>query len=89
MVLILTKGKQVRQGAFYTRKREVCQMSGYYYECKKRSEGEKCSKTISADSKEELIKTALHHMSEVHSMNECPGLKDQIRARIKKSRHAA
>jgi predicted small metal-binding protein len=44
---------------------------------------------ISADSKEELMKTALQHMSSVHGIKESLGLKDQLRARMKKGRPAA
>jgi len=64
-------------------------MSGYIFECRERSNGVKCSTSISAGSKEELLKAALEHLFTVHGEKESLALKDKVRARMKKSRKVA
>jgi predicted small metal-binding protein len=63
-------------------------MSGYYLVCKERTNGSKCSMTISADSKEELLKAALQHASSIHGIKETRGFDDELMARMKKGRPA-
>ena len=64
-------------------------MSGYSIVCQNSTNDVKCSKTISAASKEELLKLAVEHMTSVHGLKRTRGLEDQIRARMKKSKPAA
>lgn len=64
-------------------------MAGYYLVCRKRSNGSKCSMTFSADSKEDLLKSALEHSVSVHGLKETRGLKDELRADMKKSKTGA
>jgi predicted small metal-binding protein len=59
-------------------------MSNFYLVCKKRLNGSKCSETISAESKEELMTAALAHASSVHGLSETRGLRDEYRMRTKK-----
>lgn len=59
-------------------------MSNYYLVCKKRMNGSKCSETISAGSKEELITAALEHALTVHGLAETRGLRDEYKGRTKK-----
>lgn len=59
-------------------------MSGFHFVCKKRSDGAKCSKTLSGESKDELLATALSHMSSEHGLKETMGLKQEVRAGMKK-----
>jgi len=64
-------------------------MSGFYLVCRKRSNGNKCSATISAESKEELLASALQHAVSVHGLKETRGLKDEYRSAMKKGKPAA
>jgi len=64
-------------------------MSGFYLVCRKRSNGSKCSMTISADSKEELLSAAMHHAVSVHGLKETRGLKEELRAEMKKGKPSA
>jgi predicted small metal-binding protein len=63
-------------------------MSGFYLVCKKRSNGSKCTETISADTKEDLLTAAMQHASSAHGIPETRGLKDEYRSRIKKNKAA-
>ena len=64
-------------------------MSGFELVCKKRSNGSKCSTTLSADSKEQLLEKALDHYSSAHGMRETTGLKQELKASMRKNRSAA
>jgi len=59
-------------------------MSQFYLVCKKRTNGSKCSTTLSADTKENLLTAALQHASSVHGLQETRGLKDEYRSGMKK-----
>ena len=64
-------------------------MGGFHLVCKKRSNGSKCLTTLSADSKEELLKLALEHASSVHGLKETTGLKHELNASMRKGRPSA
>lgn len=64
-------------------------MAGYHIVCKRRTNGSKCLTTISADSKDELLQVALQHSSSAHGLNETTGLKQELKALMRKGRPAA
>ena len=64
-------------------------MAGFHYVCKKRSNGSKCTTTLSADSKEELLEAALEHSSSAHGLKTTMGLKQEVKAGMRKGRPAA
>lgn len=64
-------------------------MSGFHLVCKKRTDGSKCLTTLSAESKDELVQVALEHSRSVHGLKETSGLKQELRAAIKKGIPAA
>lgn len=64
-------------------------MSGFHLVCKKRTNGSKCLETLSADTKDELLEIALKHSSSTHGLKETTGLKQELKAIMRKGRPAA
>jgi len=56
----------------------------YYLVCKKKTNGSKCSETIAADTKQDVLTAALNHAQLVHGLPETRGLIDEFKCATKK-----
>ena len=69
--------------------KEKSRMAGYHIVCKRRSNGSKCSTSLFAESKDELLEAALDHSLEAHGLKMTTGLKQELKASMRKGRPAA
>jgi predicted small metal-binding protein len=68
---------------------EIIKMAGFHVVCPKRTNGSKCSTTLSADTKPELLEKALDHVTSAHGLKVTMGLKQELNARMRKGRPSA
>lgn len=58
-------------------------MSRFTLDCREHPGPDKCTLSLSADSKEELVDAAVQHASKVHGFTDSPEVRKQIGSMIK------